>query len=365
MNGEPQAPPAPDVAERWRDVDAGARPPLIVREPLRRLLDAAGLGAGEALEAEPIGDGHSNVTYLLRRGPLRLVLRRPPRPPFPAGAHDVVREAGLLQRLTAAGVRAPRVLTVCDDADVIGAPFYVMEHIDGLVVAERVPEAYALPAARRRLAFELVDALVELHAVDATAPALAEIGRPDGYLARQLRRFGAILAAQRTRPLPELDAVADWLAKRLPASADMTLVHGDFRLGNAIYSADEQPRLLALLDWEMATRGDPLADVGYLCATWAQPGDRDNPMLDLSAATRAPGFPDRDELRERYARGSGRDLDGLGWYEVLALWKSAIFLESSYRRYRDGTTDDDYFARLGDGVPALAQAALERTRALG
>ncbi|MDO8212607.1 phosphotransferase family protein [Conexibacter sp. CPCC 206217] len=355
-----------DVVRTASEAARARREPLLVLEPLEALLDAASIGAGP-LEATPIGDGHSNVTYLLRRGETRVVLRRPPRGPLPPSAHDVLREARLLARLRPAGVRVPEVLCTCEDADVIGAPFYVMAHIDGHVLSSAAPGGDLLtrPADRAAIGAELVDALAELHAVDLRASGLDGFGAPSGYLERQLRRFGGLLEATATRPLPLLEQVAAWLADNRPASPATTVVHGDYRLGNAMFALSGVPRLAAILDWELAALGDPLADLGYLTAMWAQPGDAPNPMLDLSALTREPGFPTREQLAARYAERTGRDTRDLRWYQVLAIWKSAIFLEGSYRRFLAGSTDDTYFARLGVGVPALAQAAWQRTRDVG
>jgi aminoglycoside phosphotransferase (APT) family kinase protein len=325
--------------------------PLLVLDPLGEFLDRAGLGEGP-IEAVPIGDGHSNVTYLLRRGQLRLVLRRPPRGPLAPSANDVLRESRLLRALAATSVPVPEVLAVCEDETVIGAPFCLMAFIEGEVISVRPPGGGLDP---RRLAEQLIETLLELHEVDFESVGLADLGRPSGYLERQLRRFGGLLEHNATRPLPELERIARWLAAELPDSPPATIVHGDYRLGNVMYS--RRGRLVAVLDWELATIGDPLADLGYCTAMWAEPGDAPNPMLELSRATRGAGFPNRAELAERYARDSGHDLSALGWYQVLALWKAAIFLEGSYRRYREGATGDEYFADLDGGVPLLARFA--------
>jgi aminoglycoside phosphotransferase (APT) family kinase protein len=349
-----------DVVMTWSDEVPG-RPPLIVLDALEVFLDEAGIGSGP-IDAAPIGGGHSNVIFEIARAGARVVLRRPPRPPLAPSAHDVLREANILGRLHAAGVRVPKVLAQCEDPAVIGMPFFVMEHVDGVVISEHVPTAFAGARDRLRIGYEAVDALAELHAVDLSSAGMDDFGRRTGYLERQLRRFNGIWDTQRTREIPEIVQVHDWLVRHLPESGPATVVHGDYRLGNLVYGHTGPVQMLAVLDWEMATLGDPRADIGYLCATWAERGDGENPMSKLSAATRLPGFPSRDEVRERYARMSGRDLEGLDWYEVLALWKCAIFLESSYRRHVDGTTDDAYFVRLDLGVPMLADLALERTR---
>lgn len=324
--------------------------PPLVRDSLETFLDDAGIGAG-AIEATPIGDGHSNITYRLDRGGERVVLRRPPPGPLPPSAHDVLREARLLAALAPLGVRVPTVLATCDDPSVIGVPFYVMDHLDGVVLTNDAPPE----AARAAIGEEVVAALAELHSVDAASPALAGFGRPGSYLERQVKRFGELLAHNATRPLPDLERLAAWLADNRPESQSTTVVHGDYRLGNLMV---RDARVVALLDWELAAIGDPLADLGYLTATWASVRDEPNVMRELSPITRLRGFPDGAELARRYAELTGCSLDALPWYQALALWKSAIFLEGSYKRHLAGTTVDPFFAKLGRSVPALAKAAL-------
>jgi aminoglycoside phosphotransferase (APT) family kinase protein len=326
------------------------RPPLLIRRPLEAFLDAQGLGSGE-LEAEPVGDGHSNVTYVIRRDGGEWVLRRPPRPPLPPSAHDVLREAFLLRALEHTDVRLPRVLASCDDDAVIGAPFYVMELIEGEVISSELPEGLE----GTRVGEELIDALVEVHDVDWSACGLEGYGKPTGYLERQLRRFTGLWEHNATRELPALDEVTRWLGEHRPQSGPATIVHGDYRLGNVMFTG---ARLSAIFDWELATIGDPLADVGYLIATWAQPGDPESTVASLTTVTRRPGFPTRDELVARYEERSGRSMSDLRWYTTLALWKSAIFLEGSYKRRLAGTTDDPFFDRLEHGVPEIAERAL-------
>jgi aminoglycoside phosphotransferase (APT) family kinase protein len=325
--------------------------------PLAEHLDGLGLGTG-ALHIEPIGDGHSNLTFSIEREGARLVLRRPPRGPLAPSTHDVVREARLLSALAPHGVPVPEVLSICDDEEVIGAPFYVMAYVYGHVLTEEVPGSLA--GEGRAVAESLVDGLVELHAVDASVPELAGFGRPDGYLERQLRRFGGLLETNATRPLPDLEFVAEWLAANRPDSPPSTVVHGDYRLGNVMVVADPT-RLGAILDWEMATIGDPLADLGYLTAAWAEDGDPPNSIADLSPITRGADYPDRAFLVDRYVERTGRGAEALVWYQVLAIWKAAIFLEGSYGRFTAGTTSDPYFAGLETGVPGLG--ALARARA--
>jgi aminoglycoside phosphotransferase (APT) family kinase protein len=330
-------------------------PPLLVRRPLEALLDRHGLGSGP-VDAEPVGDGHSNVTYLIRRDGGEWVLRRPPRPPLPPSAHDVLREAFLLQSVEAADVRTPRVLLACDDESVIGAPFYVMEKVAGHVITGSIPPELDGEANRRRISEELIDALVEIHAVDWRACGLEGYGKPTGYLDRQLRRFGGLWEHNRTRELPTMERLTAWLGEHKPESGEATIVHGDYRLGNTMFGLDA-PRLVSIFDWELATIGDPLADVGYMVATYAQPGDDSGTLFSLGSVTTQPGFLDREGLIARYEEGSGRSMSDVRWYTTLALWKSCVFLEGSYKRRLAGTTEDAFFDLLKDGVPELAERA--------
>jgi aminoglycoside phosphotransferase (APT) family kinase protein len=333
-----------------------ALPPLLVRRPLESFLDAHGLGAGP-VEAEPVGEGHSNVTFLVRREGGAWVLRRPPRPPLPPSAHDVLREARLLEALRDQPARTPVVVATCDDPAVIGAPFYVMERVEGEVLTRRLPADLDDEAERRRIADELVDALVEVHGVDWRACGLEGYGRPTGYLERQLRRFAGLWEHNRTRELPALERVTARLGEHRPESPPATIVHGDYRLGNVMFAPGAPARLAAIFDWELATLGDPLADVGYLVATWAQPGDPEDVPFSFGEVTRRPGFPTREELIARYEAASGRSMSDVRWYATLALWKAAVFLEGSYKRRLAGTTEDAFFDSLEEAVPAIAERA--------
>src|SRR3954451_5646787 len=264
--------PSAEIVDTTEQAAAEELAPLIVREPLARFLDEHGLGSGE-LEAERIGEGHSNVTYEIRRGGERLVLRRPPRPPLPPSAHDVLREARLLRAIEPADVRTPRVLAVADDESILGVPFYVMAFEEGEVITSTVPDALDNPNDRRRISEELVDALAEMHAVDWSAGGVDGFGKPTGYLDRQLRRFNGLWDHNKTRELPLVQEVGEWLAANKPESPQATIVHGDYRLGNVMFANGSPAELIAIFDWEMATIGDPLADVGYMSATWAEPPD--------------------------------------------------------------------------------------------
>jgi aminoglycoside phosphotransferase (APT) family kinase protein len=332
-------------------------PPLVDEAALRKFLDEKLPGDGE-ITIERHQAGHSNETFFLARGENSFVLRRPPRGAFLPTAHDVGREYKVLSAIEGAEARSPRTLLMCEDEGVIGAPFYVMERIDGVVIRDELPPSYS-EGDRAAIATELVDALVELHSVDWKACGLEGFGKPVGYLERQLRRWNGQmeLTLPLTRPLADLEKVGEWLSSRLPTSGAATVVHGDYKLDNVIFDR-ERPRLLAILDWEMATIGDPLADLGWMISFWTEPSDAEV-MPGIGAVTIAPGFPPRATLIERYADATGRDVDDLDWYVVLAIWKLAILLEGSYARHLAGMTDDPFFAEMEHAVPALARRALE------
>ncbi|HET9104850.1 MAG TPA: phosphotransferase family protein [Solirubrobacteraceae bacterium] len=348
-----------DIVETHEQGAANDREPLLVMAPLRAFLAEHGLEAPDDLTAIPFSEGHSNVTYGLSTG---VVLRRPPRGPLPPSAHDVLREARLLSALEPADVRTPRVLAACDDPAVIGAPFYVMERIYGAVITDTIPEALDTPEHRNAIADELIDALVELHAVDWTQLGLEGFGKPTGYLERQLRRFNGLWEHNKTREIPEFEEVSAWLTANLPESPPATIVHGDYRLGNTMVAAEPPARLIAIFDWEMATIGDPLADLGYMMLHWRQAGDADDSRFNLQSVTVREGFPTRQEVVARYEQRSGRSMHALDWYVALAMWKAVAFMEGNYKRAVAGSTDDPYLKSFGDGVLELAQRALDVTR---
>ncbi len=351
-----------DIVERRTDAHDAARPPLLILEAVRSFLDAHGLGAG-AVQAQRVGEGGgSNFSFLLEREDgTRYVLRRPPRPPLPPSAHDVVRESALQLALAPLGIRVPTIRAVCEDDSLLGVPFYVMDYIDGDVITTALPtQLDEHPEARRRLADDLVDTLVEIHSADVSAPGLAGFLRPGNYNERQVRRFTQLWELNQTRNLPKVVDVGKWLVANVPEQLRATVVHGDYRLGNMIVMHERPDRVAAVLDWEMGAIGDPRADVGYLVATYSEPGGRENP-LGTSPVTALDGFPTRSDLVERYTRRSGRDVEPLAWFEALALWKAAVFCEAIYGRYVRGelTADDGRASRFETGVPLLAETAAE------
>jgi aminoglycoside phosphotransferase (APT) family kinase protein len=350
---------AGDIVQTAAGANGLAKPPLLVLDRVRAFLDEVGLGAGD-IRARRIGEGGgSNFTFLLERDVGTFVLRRPPRPPLPPSAHDVVREARLQLALREAGFgRLPAIVAVCEDESLLGVPFYVMDHLDGVVPTDSAPPGLEDEAARRALGNDLVDALVEIHSADVTTPGLAAFARPGSYNERQVRRFAQLWKINKTRELPRVEEVGELLGRSVPEQLPPTVVHGDFRLGNTMVARDDPTRIVAVLDWEMGAIGDPRADVGYLLATYSEPGGPPNP-LGTSPITALPGFPSRTELVERYVSGSGRDVEPLSWFEGLALWKAAVFCEAIYGRYVRGElgAEDERAARFERGVPYLAEAA--------
>ena len=322
-------------------------------------MDGHGLGTG-ALRARGVGEGRSNFTFLIERDGQRFVLRRPPRPPYPRSAHDVGREARLQLALRPNGIRVAVVRAICEDDSVLGVPFYIMDFIDGEVITDRLPTLLQESVdSRRRLMEDLVDVLAEIHACDVAEPALAAFARPGNYLERQVRRFTALWPLNATRDVPAVDEVGMRLAAALPAPVPETVVHGDFRLGNMIVAASDPTRIVAALDWEMGAIGDPRADVGYLLATYVEPGGSPS-FVGGSAATAATGFPSKTELVERYFARTGRDLAHLEWFVGFALWKAAVFCEAIYGRYLRGelAAGDESAEIFRDGVPLMAEEAL-------
>ena len=340
---------------------ATSKPPLLVLDRVRAFLDEHRLGSGD-VRAQRIGEGGgSNFTFLLERGSDRFVLRRPPRPPLPPSAHDVVREARLQLALREAGFsRLPTIVAVAEDESILGVPFYVMTYLDGHVVTDELVPGLEAEPQRSRLGTDLVDSLVEIHRADVTTPGLAAFARPGSYGERQVRRFTQLWGINKTREVPTVEQVGAWLRDNVPSPQPDTVVHGDFRLGNTMVAPDEPSRIVAVLDWEMGAIGDPRADVGYLLATYSEPGGPPNP-LGTSPVTALPGFPSKSELAELYLARSGRELESLSWFEGLALWKAAVFCEAIYGRYVRGElgAEDERAARFEHGVPYLAEAAAE------
>ncbi|MDX6527581.1 MAG: hypothetical protein QOI43_3092 [Gaiellales bacterium] len=347
-----------DIVADAASADGLERPPLVVLDTVEAFLDAHGLGHGQ-VTAIRIGEGSSNATFLLQRGDERFVLRRPPRPPFPASAHDVVREARLQQAMAAEGVRVPTVLAVAEDPSLLGVAFSISEFVEGHVLTRELPAMMEQdPAARREAVVDVLRALAEIHGVDISSPAVVPFVRKGNYIDRQIRRFRALWEANATRVIPEVTELGDWFERTRPREVDSTVIHGDFRLGNVMIGLDRPPRVAAVLDWEMGAVGDPRADLGYLLATYSHTGSRRTP-LELTPVTAREGFPAPAELVDLYVHLTSRNVESLRWFEAFALWKGAVFCEAIYGRYLRGEMDHDPFAAsLGTGVPGLVRAAV-------
>ncbi len=312
----------------------------------------------DAFQFELITGGRSNLTYRVRYGDRSLALRRPPLAHVLATAHDMAREYRVLAALADTAVPVPRPLVLCEDTAINGAPFYVMEFCEGVVLQDRVPDGFLRGAADgRRVSQALVDTLATLHAVDFREVGLEGFGRPEGYLERQVRRWAKQWESNRTAPQPEIEELLARLARALPSSSDATLVHGDYRLGNMALAADDPGRVVAIFDWEMSTLGDPLADLGYTLIYWMEADESSE--VESTAVSAGPGFFTRDEIVAGYAKASGRDVSAIDFYQVLALTKLAVISEGIYKRFSMGKTAGKGFEGLRRSTGPLARRALE------
>ncbi|MEE1929227.1 phosphotransferase family protein [Streptomyces sp. TRM 70351] len=333
-------------------------PPGLDTVRLRRHLDEVAPGlVRAALRARLIEGGRSNLTYHITDGTGAWVLRRPPLGHVLATAHDMAREYRVISALGPTAVPVPGTLLLCEDPDVLGAPFYVMEYVRGTPYRSAGELAALGPERTRAVVLALPDALVDLHAVDPAEVGLGDFGRPDGFLERQLRRWGKQLDASRSRDLPGIDELHAALARDLPGSPAPAIVHGDFRLDNVLVTADD--RISAVLDWEMSTLGDPLTDLGLLVMYSQQ---RAVPGAPIATTREAPGHPGPAELIERYAAGSGRDVSRIAWYTAFAYFKLAVICEGIHYRFTLGQTVGGGFDRIGGLVPLLTDSGLDTLR---
>ncbi|HEU5302839.1 MAG TPA: phosphotransferase family protein [Acidimicrobiia bacterium] len=311
------------------------------------------------LHAELIAGGRSNLTYAITQGPRTWVLRRPPLGHVVATAHDMAREHRVISALAGSEVPVPRAFAFCDDTAVNDAPFYVMERVDGRILRSPEDMSDLSDADATRISHALVDTLARLHAVDYDAAGLGDFGRPDGFLARNVARWGKQWEANKTRELPTLDEVARRLDAALPESGPAAIVHGDYRLDNTMLALDDPGRIVAVLDWEMSTLGDPLTDLGLFLVYW---GVDAGPAIGSGAGiASAPGFLSRDAIVERYAEQSGRSVEHLDFYLAFAMYKLAIILEGINARFLMGKTLGEGFGAMGEMVAQLVDAALAVT----
>ena len=303
------------------------------------------------------GGGHANLTYLVAFADgADYVVRRPPLGPVAPSAHDMGREHRVLAPLSQVFDKAPNSFVYCDDESVIGAPFHVMERRHGFVIRKEIPDRFAGdPDVNRRIGEMLVDTLADLHLVDADAAGLGDLGRPEGFVARQLEGWTKRWHAAKDTDSAEIDAQIAWLAAGLPALDRVTLLHNDYKLDNVLVDNDDPGICVAVLDWDMCTRGDPLMDLGYLLNFWAQAGDPPGWTSVTGMPSDQPGFLTRAQAVERYAARTGFDLGDIAWYHVFGVFKLAVIIQQIYIRYLRGQTKDERFAVFGERVRGLAE----------
>ena len=323
---------------------------------LTKWLDSEHLGlrAGP-VSGELITGGKSNLTYRITDGASVWALRRPPLAHVLPSAHDMSREFRVISALGGTEVPVAKAIALCADPEVLGAPFYLMSFVDGVVFDQAERLAALTPDLAERACEELVDTLLELHSIDPASVGLADFGRPDGYLARQVKRWHGQWQASETSPRPELDELVERLTATMPAQGAPAIVHGDYRLTNVIYRTDVSG-IAAVVDWEMATLGDPLADVGLLAVYHRLAAVSDGVMPAMSPDN---GFLSADQMAARYADGAGRDLSQLDWYIAFGYYKLAVISEGIHYRYLQGKTVGEGFSQMGERVPQLLDAALD------
>jgi aminoglycoside phosphotransferase (APT) family kinase protein len=346
-----------------RDVRAGEELDLERLGPwLRKTLDVPG---DTPVRVQQFPGGHSNLTYLVTVGEREYALRRPPFGSKVKTAHDMGREVRVLSHLAPVWPRAPRPIAHCEDESVIGANFYLMERIPGIILRKEPPRGLTLdPETCTRLCESFVDVLAELHALDWHAIGLGDFGKPEGYVERQVSGWRRRYQDARTDEIPEIEGVAAWLGARIPESPAPSVIHNDFKFDNLILDPAEPTRIIGVLDWEMSTIGDPLMDLGTALCYWVENVDRDIMKILRFGPTTLPGMMGRRELAARYAEKTGRDLRHIVFYYVFGLFKTAVVAQQIYYRFRQGLTRDDRFAQLIFAVRAMAQQAMASTTSL-
>ena len=314
-------------------------------------------GMGGAMSVAQFGGGHANLTYMIKFADgAEYVVRRPPLGPIAPSSHDMGREHRVLAPLSRVFDKAPVSYVFCEDESVIGAPFHVMERRHGFVIRKEIPEHFAGdPGLNRRIGEMLIDTLADLHLVDAEAAGLGGLGHPEGFVERQLQGWSKRWHAAKDKDLAEIDAQIDWLAKALTGSTRVSLLHNDYKLDNVLVDNDDPGICVAVLDWDMCTRGDPLMDLGYLLNFWAEAGDPPDWTSVTGMPSDQPGFLTRAQAVERYAARTGYDLGDIAWYHVFGVFKLAVIIQQIYIRYVRGQTKDERFAHFGERVRGLAE----------
>lgn len=313
---------------------------------------------GEDIQVSQFPSGHSNLTYFLEDEHRGYVLRRPPHGAQVKSGHDMAREHNILAALHPVFPKAPRPWVLCEDPEILGAPFYVMDRVVGVILRRKLPEGMTMTSEQMAGTCDaLISTLAEIHAVDLDAAGLGDFGRPEGYVSRQIEGWTRRWGKSKTDDVPEIDQAAAWLAEHMPPERGATLIHNDFKYDNLVLDPDDLSQVRAVLDWEMATVGDPLMDLGSALGYWVD--EDDNPILHQLAfgPTRLPGNLNREQLVARYAELSGRDVSDVVFYYVYGLFKIAVIAQQIYYRFKHGHTKDPRFAGLIFAVQALGQAA--------
>jgi aminoglycoside phosphotransferase (APT) family kinase protein len=316
-------------------------------------------GSAGPLSVEQYAGGHSNLTYLVHLGGREVVLRRPPFGSKVKSAHDMGREFRVLSKLHAAYAPAPEVLLFCDDLSILGAPFYLMEPIRGIIIRRDPPAGLPFPAeTARRVSESFVDNLVRLHGLDYEAIGLGDLGKPQGYLERQVRGWTERYYGSQSHDLPEVEPVTAFLKDHIPQTSEATLIHNDYKYDNIILDPSDLTRIIGVLDWEMTTVGDPLSDLGTSIAYWVEPRDPEELHRIRWCPSTYPGSITRAEFVERYAQRTGRDVSHIGFYLAFAQFKLAVIVQQIYYRYHQGLTKDERFAAMPETVHTLLRASL-------
>lgn len=337
------------AVRRGEELDVGA-----LAEHLRGKID----GVERGISVEQFPGGHSNLTYLLKIGSGEYVLRRAPMGPVAPRAHDMAREFRVLHAVHPHFPPAPQVFLLCQDPCVIGAVFFLMERRRGIILRDRLlPEVERLPNYQRRVSEAFVDCMVRMHSIDVEKHGLISLGKPEGFLERQVRGWTERWGRAKTEELPEMDGVVQWVAGRIPVSGRPALVHNDYKLDNIMLNTGSPDRIEAVLDWEMTTVGDPLADLGLTLCYWGTANAPDLRAMGTPALSAAPGWYTREEFVARYAEETGRDLSDLPWHEIFGVFKLAVILQQIYYRWRRGQTSDERFRNFDQRVRTLARTA--------
>lgn len=352
-----------DTLDRSREVRKGEE---LNTQKLEAYFDERFPELSGTVSVEQFPSGYSNLTYLLRVGEREIVLRRPPFGSTVKTAHDMGREYRILSKLRDVYPKVPRTLLYCEDDAVLGAPFYVMERVKGIILRAAPPAGLDLaPEVMHRLSEHFTDGLAELHAVDYQTAGLGDLGKPEGYVARQVKGWTERYFKAATDEVPEIVHVMKWLSAHIPLEKGAALIHNDFKYDNIVLDPDDLTRVIAVLDWEMATIGDPLMDFGTSLGYWIDPEDPDELQQARFGLTTLPGNLSRAQLVERYAAASGRDVSNILFYYVYALFKIAVIVQQIYARYKKGFTADPRFAHLNLIVSALGKMgvrAIEKGR---